>query len=114
MSGRKEFRHLQVRESNRGGTPDPALVDYLSQGAVVFAARTRRPDPYDPSAGNVVGIGMKTDGQWLWTFADAYFVQTYNFEVPAAFLEHVAAQRGKVPGISQEVLEAAMASVQSR
>ncbi|NNM46550.1 hypothetical protein [Knoellia koreensis] len=107
-----EFKHLQVTESSRGGTPEPQLVDYLNHGAVVFAGRMRKPDPYDASVGDVVGVGMMTDGEWLWAFADAYFVQRYNFEVPQAFLERVAANGGVVPEVSQETLLAAMASMQ--
>ena len=66
-----------------------ALMKYLSSAAWFAWAPGLAGDVLNPSASFSDPYAILTDGVWVWPESLAYYVETYNVELPYEFLEHV-------------------------
>lgn len=77
-----------------------AVLEYLGGGTSLLATTALEPDFVDPARGEVVPMNFRTDGEWVWNDALAYYVAEYGFAPEAEFLEvmEAAGYRCPVPG----------------
>lgn len=83
----------------------PALMEaeaervrqYLEGGLVLLAAPALMPDRLDSSRGNAVRVSYSTDGEWIWTSEQAYYLQAHGVPPQADFLKHIR-RSGYEPG----------------
>ena len=94
-----------------GRADDPEVkrkvLRYLHSGMAFLRASGLMEDELDPSNGKVVPLNYMTDGEWIWSGSDIYYLERHGILPPAAFLEHMAARRYKAPRVSEgAVMEA--------
>ncbi|MEU6127720.1 TNT domain-containing protein [Saccharopolyspora sp. NPDC047091] len=88
------------------------LVDYLSGGAVVLAARSTSADEVDPSRPAEVPKRFHTDGSWVWPLSMAYYLDVHDIAPPRDFLDHVRARAHRLPElVADHAVEQAKALV---
>ncbi|GAA3365304.1 TNT domain-containing protein [Saccharopolyspora gregorii] len=75
------------------------LVEYLSGGAVVLAARSTSADEVDPSRPPEVPKRFHTDGTWVWPLSMAYYLDVHDISPPRDFLDHVRARAHRLPEV---------------
>ncbi|MGV9410052.1 hypothetical protein ACWDOP_09065 [Nocardia sp. NPDC003693] len=69
------------------------LLRYLRSGVVIVVAASRRPDPFALGRpGARVGIGVVTDGEWVWGLEWEDFVGAHLVAPPAEFVAHATAR----------------------
>ena len=93
-----------------GGLSHEQLCAYLSGAPVVMAARTRLPDAIDPSLAPVP-VAFYTDGRYVWSAELVAYVKRHLLAVPVELLQHVAANGGVVPEVTEASMQAARALV---
>jgi hypothetical protein len=81
---------LEANEAER-------VARYLDEGLVVLAATTLLPDRLDPSREHAVPVSYITDGTWLWTGEQAYYLRTHGIPPQTEFLDHIR-RSGYRPG----------------
>lgn len=87
-----------------------SLLDYLEGSSLLRVARGRLQDVVDPSRGTVVPISVRTDGEWTWSGAAAYYLREHGLSPDPALVAH-AEQRGFRPGVlSDDELAAVVAA----
>ena len=80
------------------------IVRYLADGCGVLMAPTMVGDALDPERDAVAGLGLLTDGEWLWPAELGYYVDEYDVGLPGEFVDHMAANGWTVPTMSVEEL----------
>ena len=105
---------IWIRGEDGGAVLDPALgrandlevkrkvLAYLHSGVAVLRASGLMEDELDPANGKVVPLIYMTDGEWIWSGSDIYYLERHGILPRAAFLEHMAAHRYKAPRVSSE------------
>jgi hypothetical protein len=81
------------------------VVEYLRSGVTLVMSPGRDEDVLDPTrmAGSA---SVLTDGVYVWPKTLAYYVDTYDVELPSEFEAHVQRNKWKVPdGIDKLALE---------
>jgi hypothetical protein len=82
-------------------TDDPArhaaLLAYLRGGEPVLITEARMDDVLDPAAGPVVPGSFRTDGQWIWTDAVAYYLERHSLTPDAELTAHIDQQLRRDP-----------------
>jgi len=75
---------------------DPAererLLEYLTSGTLVLHTTARTPDVLNPAAGQVVPGSFRTDGEWIWTDAVAYYLQQHDLAPDQELAAHIDAR----------------------
>lgn len=91
--------HPSLREAvgQPAGEAKQQIVDYLAAGCGVVMAPTMVGDALDPRREAVAGLGLLTDGEWLWPAELEYYVAEYDVGLPADFTEHMADNGWTVP-----------------
>lgn len=84
-------------ESPLDGPEADRVARYLDEGLVVLAATTLLPDRLDPSREHAVPVSYVTDGTWLWTGEQAYYLRTHGVPPQPEFLDHIR-RSGYRPG----------------
>lgn len=92
--------------------PADALTDderlrvaaFLEAATPVLLTTATDVDPLDPAAGAVVGLSVRSDGEWVWSDAHAYFVRAYGMAPQPDFLAYIRAR-----GYVCDVIDAASA-----
>jgi hypothetical protein len=86
---------------------DPAEVErvsgYLRRGAGVLSGGTAV-DEIEPARGEVVPMVFLTDGVWVWTGAQRYYLEHYGLPPYPAFYEHIVAQGYQTPDVPEDLL----------
>jgi hypothetical protein len=80
------------------------IVGYLEAGCGVVMAPTMVGDALEPSREAVAGLGLLTDGEWIWPAELEYYVEEYDVGLPRDFIDHMAANEWTVPTLSVEDL----------
>jgi hypothetical protein len=74
---------------------DPAqlagVVRFLRSGTMVVRISGLDVDRLDPSRGAAVPLSTMTDGEWIWSDALRYYVETHGIAPEPDFLAHMAA-----------------------
>jgi hypothetical protein len=79
------------------------LVRYLRRGTGVLHGGTAL-DEVEPERGEVVPVVYLTDGIWVWSAAQRYYLERYGIPPHPAFYEHIVSQGYQVPEVSDELL----------
>ena len=89
-----------------GRADDPDLkrkvLAYLHSGLGVLRASGLTEDRLDPANGKVVPLIYMTDGEWIWSGSDIYYLERHGILPRAEFLAHMAAHDYKAPPVSME------------
>lgn len=93
----REMKHGEPGDPSlaaaRAGAPQPhqdAIAGYLAAGHVYIATPRLAKDVLDGKT--VIGPpSYLTDGTYVWPGDLAYYVRSYNVQLPAAFIEHAFA-----------------------
>lgn len=80
----------------RGADNKQQVLEYLRAGVTLVFSPGRAPDVLDPSK-NAGSASVLTDGIYVWPKTLAYYVDTYDVELPAEFEKHMQRNRWKVP-----------------
>lgn len=79
------------------------LVRFLRAGRVVLATTGRDRDRLVPERGQVVPMSFRTDGEWVWSDALAYYVNEHGIAPEPELREHARSRSYTVPEVSDEV-----------
>jgi hypothetical protein len=94
-------RSLDVRRRER-------IAGYLSAAPLVVRASGFEVDPLDPGHGQVVPVGYRSDGVWVWQEASAYYLSNYGVEPDPDLVEHIERAGFEAPTqLPTEVADAA-------
>jgi hypothetical protein len=94
---------------------EPQLVrDYLAAGQVLLSTDEREVDVFDPDGGEVVPLGFRTDGRFIWTDAIGYYLENYALSPDAELLAHLRAQDYRPPEVGAVAAHRALAALFDR
>jgi hypothetical protein len=65
------------------------LRGFLDAGTVILSSAALEADRLDPGRGDVVPIGFRTDGEWVWSDAIAYYLSAHGVAPEKSFYHHV-------------------------
>ena len=68
------------------------LLAYLTSGTLVLHTTARTQDVLDPEAGQEVPGSFRTDGEWIWTDAVAYYLDEHGLAPDEELAEHIDAR----------------------
>ncbi|RAS63639.1 hypothetical protein C8D87_10640 [Lentzea atacamensis] len=96
-----------VAATSRSAAPEWAssAVRYLEQGQVFLASPGWENDLLDEQAGPIAQFALRTDGEWIWPNSLAYYVTNHHVELPAEFLDRMAAHDWVAPELDQDVVD---------
>jgi len=77
------------------------VTQYIKAAPVVLSARFQTADRFDESQPRIT-VAYRTDGEWIWSHESATYVDRYDMALPAAFLNHIAQNQGRVPEVDDE------------
>lgn len=104
--GRPYFSPDRPRLLGRGDRS--RLLRYLREAPMVLRASGMERDPLASTAERVVPLHYRTDGDWVWQDACAYYLREYGVAPDERLVAHISASRFAVPAsISNTVREAA-------
>ena len=78
------------------------VVTYLRSATNLIYSPGRDEDHFDPKKSAGPGSIM-TDGAWAWPATLAYYVETYDVELPADFETHIAKHRFQPPPVADKL-----------
>ncbi|WP_194898527.1 hypothetical protein [Catenulispora pinisilvae] len=81
---------------------------YLAAGTPLLMTTASEPDFVEPARGEVVPMGFRTDGTWVWNDALTYYLSEYGFAPEPEFLAAMEAAGWQCPTPPEDVLERAM------
>ncbi|MEU9999207.1 hypothetical protein [Streptomyces sp. NPDC050848] len=84
------------------------LLGFLAHGGTALerAAGLAR-DQFDASKGEVVPIATVTDGVWIWTLAQAYYLEQYGYGPDSEFYEYIKSRDYRTEKPGEEIQVAA-------
>ncbi|NUR57722.1 MAG: hypothetical protein HOV87_03320 [Catenulispora sp.] len=71
------------------GAERESVVAFLRAGSPILSTTAKAPDVFDEGTGDVVPMSLRSDGEWVWSDAHAYYLGRYGVVTDAAFLEHI-------------------------
>ena len=80
------------------------VSSYLMSGAIVYAAAGKTQDELSHELGDVVPMGLATDGQFSWPLALEYYVRTYALSPDQELLDTIRSRRYECPTVDQDQL----------
>lgn len=85
------------------------LLEFLTHGGVaVERAAGLAPDQLDASKGKVVPIATVTDGVWIWTLAQAYYLEQYGYGPDSEFYDYIRSRDYRANKPEEEVQSAVL------
>lgn len=90
------------------------LVRYLRSGRMVLSTTGRDRDRMVPERGQVVPMSFRTDGEWVWSEALAYYVSEHNIAPEQELRDHVNARGYAVGEVSDDAVREATRLVLGR
>jgi hypothetical protein len=95
------------------GAPDAArLIAYLNGGQPLLVTTARKNDVLAPALGAVVPMNFRTDGQWIWSDATAYYLEHYRLAPDADLVTHIRHRGFVVPEVDGAAIHRALAALQ--
>jgi hypothetical protein len=88
------------------------VLAYLDRGAPLLPTTTEMADVVDPERGGVP-MSFRTDGQFIWTEAVAYYLANYRLAPEPALLDHIRARRYEMPEVDLVALHRATSALQT-
>jgi hypothetical protein len=70
---------------------------FLRDGTVVLRSLGLDVDAVEPGRGPVVPGSFRTDGEWIWSDAHAYYLVQHGIALPDEFQSHLAACQYRCP-----------------
>jgi hypothetical protein len=68
------------------------MLRYLTSGTPVLYTTSRTEDVVNPAAGQVVPSSFRTDGEWIWTDAVAYYLDRHGLAPDEDLAAHIEAR----------------------
>lgn len=65
------------------------VAEYLISGVVVLRTSALIPDPLSRSDDPVVPMSTRTDGEWIWSAVDRYYVKKYQISPGEEFMNYL-------------------------
>ena len=87
-------------------TDQKLVAAYLEAGSTLIVAAGLDLDELDPSCGEVVPIGVASDGTLAWSIGLSYYVRNHGVVPPDELLAHIRAQDYNQPQLDQPRIEA--------
>lgn len=84
---------------------------YLRAGVPLMTTTQTVPDAVTGSPAPIVPISIHTDGEFVWSMAVAYYVETHRISPGEDFLGHCASNDWLVPEVSPQELAVGLAFV---
>ena len=84
------------------------VLAYLDAGAALLLTTATEPDFVDPARGEAVPMGFRTDGEWIWNDALAYYLTEYGYAPEPEFLASMAAAGYRCPTPDPEAVQRAL------
>jgi hypothetical protein len=88
------------------------VLAYLDLGALLLPTTTEMADVVEPERGGVP-MSFRTDGQFIWTEAVAYYLANYRLAPEPALLDHIRARRYEAPEVDYVALHRAASALQT-
>jgi hypothetical protein len=102
--------------ASRPTLADPDRVDvlaYLDAGSPLLMTTALMADVMDERHRAVVPMSYRTDGQWVWTDAVAYYLRHYGLAPEARLLHHIRARGQEIPPVDAVAQHRALAALQA-
>lgn len=91
-----------------------SLVRYLRGGRMVLSTTGRDRDRLVPERGQVVPMSFRTDGDWVWSEALAYYVSEHGIAPERELRDHAGAQDYRVAEVTDDAVREATRLVLGR
>lgn len=103
--------HRPVLRSDLGSAEDPELKAkigrYLQSGKLILRSPGLEVDYLQADAVRRVPIAFYTDGEWIWSGQQEYYLQEHNVLPDSAFVEHMQTNKFVAPSPSTEAIHEA-------
>jgi hypothetical protein len=76
------------------------LLTYLTTAEVVMRASDPADDVLDPTRWSCVPLHLRSDGEWVWSEASAYYLREHGLRPVEALVSHVLAVAGPPPQLN--------------
>lgn len=93
---------LVVSRGKRVAGNKPAVVAYLRSATMLIFSPGRDEDHFDPSK-SAGRSSILTDGVWVWPATLAYYVESYDVELPAEFEAHMVKNSFQPPPVADKL-----------
>jgi hypothetical protein len=94
-----------VAACRREAWPDYAeAAEYLRGGTAVVTTGVLTDDVLSPDKKGVAPLAVLTDGAWFWPAELAYYVETYQCELPPDFVDHMRRAGFRARAVEEEEL----------
>jgi hypothetical protein len=90
------------------------LVRYLRAGTLFLSPMTWEADRVDPSLGQVVPTGFRTDGTWSWTDTVTYYLDVHGLAPDEELRRHIEANDYRCPEVDDATLTRALQELYRR
>lgn len=84
-----------------------SVLKYLRGGSVVLRSPGLKADYLEPGRTHRVSIAFYTDGEWIWSADEAFYLQAHNVLPDQAFIDHMRASGFVAAVPSPEVIREA-------
>jgi hypothetical protein len=89
-----------------GLSPDAAVLadgdevlTYLESGVPLAVTDATAADTVDPSQGETVPLGVRTDGSWIWSDAAGHYLRHYGLSPDPYLVAHIRSAGRRVPSV---------------
>ena len=90
------------------------IVGFLRSGKMIMHTTFRDIDRIEPARGEVVSVSFRTDGQWVWSDAIAYYLDVHGLAPEAAFVQHMATAGYRAAEPDEAAIREAVEAVRPR
>ena len=88
------------------------VLAYLDAGSPLLTTTALMDDVLEEGHG-VVPMSFRTDGQWIWTDATAYYLRYYSLAPDATLLDHIRTRRYEITPVDAVAQHRALAALQA-
>ncbi|MGH3663998.1 MAG: hypothetical protein ACRDTU_15905 [Micromonosporaceae bacterium] len=89
------------------------VLCYFDAGTALLPTTALMVDVLDDARRPVVPMGFRTDGQWVWSDATAYFLRRHGIAPDTELLDHVRDRRYQPGSVGAVALHRAMAALEA-
>lgn len=90
------------------------IREYLDAGVPVQLVPGFTVDLFDPARGQVVPMGDRTDGEWIWAYGAGYYLQTHGIAPEPDFYRAIVAAGYTCPSVPDDRVLAAGRALEER
>jgi hypothetical protein len=102
MPGQRDSTGSLVTPERYTGADRTDLVSYLRGAPELAHGMGFERDPYDPSG--LIPLSLRTDGEWVWPDALAYYLDRHGFAPEADLVMHIRHRAYRLPELSEDDL----------